>query len=400
MKGAGGRSADKGEGWLDRSTRWREASIMGRLLCAWAPHSMKTTGRGPCATCRITASVNSSQPRPAWLAGCPSSTVRQVLSNNTPCCAQRTRLPPGDGNAGNGVPRSRCSSLKILRSDGGKGTPGATEKAKPSAWPRPWYGSCPSMTTRTASGGVSRSARSGWGGNTVAPSCSRCCRKFSNCTPAGAVKNPFTSACHPSATGQSAGSAEPSWSATGRSAASINSDMTSSNGPSGKQVRQRLAGVLGPHEGLANQERMHLSLAHALHIGRPQNARLCHQQTICRHIRQHAQRGVQADLKGAQIAVVDAHQRGLEAQGALQLGAVVHFDQHRHVQTAGHSLQIGHLGIVQAGGNQQDAVGAHHPGFVDLVGIDHEILAQHRQSTGSPGLLEVVHAALEKLLVR
>ena len=65
MKGKGGRSADSGEGWLEHSTRCpRSAGIKARLDCAWLPQSMKTTGRGPSATWRITASVNSSQPLP------------------------------------------------------------------------------------------------------------------------------------------------------------------------------------------------------------------------------------------------------------------------------------------------------------------------------------------------
>jgi hypothetical protein len=43
--------------------------------------------------------------------------------------------------------------------------------------------------------------------------------------------------------------------------------------------------------------------------------------------------------------------------------------------------KVGHLRVVQAGGDQQDAVGAHGARLVDLVRIHHEILAQHRQRT-------------------
>ena len=139
MKGTGGRSADSGEGWLEVSTRWpRSAGIQARLDWACEPQSMNTTGRSPSATWRMTASVSSSQPLPEWLAAWPSSTVRPVLSSSTPFFAHFTRLPPGSGHAGNGVSRSRCISLKMLRSEGGNCTPGATENANPSAWPRPW----------------------------------------------------------------------------------------------------------------------------------------------------------------------------------------------------------------------------------------------------------------------
>jgi hypothetical protein len=110
----------------------------GTLALRVRAHSMKTTGREPWATWRITASVSTSQPWPAWLAGWPSSTVSVVLSSSTPFCAHFTRLPPGCGQAGRWCARSRCSSLKMLRSEGGSATPGATENASPSAGSRPW----------------------------------------------------------------------------------------------------------------------------------------------------------------------------------------------------------------------------------------------------------------------
>jgi len=60
----------------------------------------------------------------------------------------------------------------------------------------------------------------------------------------------------------------------------------------------------------------------------------------------------------------------------------VHFHQHGHVQATGNGLQVGHLCIIQAGRNQQDAVRPHRAGLIDLVGVDHEILAQRRQLRG------------------
>ncbi|MPN11884.1 hypothetical protein SDC9_159193 [bioreactor metagenome] len=62
-------------------------------------------------------------------------------------------------------------------------------------------------------------------------------------------------------------------------------------------------------------------------------------------------------------------------------------------------LHLGHLRVVQAGGDQQHAVGAHHTRFVDLIGVDHEILAQHRQQRARAGLLEIVGLPLEELAI-
>ena len=56
----------------------------------------------------------------------------------------------------------------MFTSDGGGFTPRRTEKHRPCAWPGPWYGSCPRMTTRVSAYGVRCSAwnTSSAGGNT------------------------------------------------------------------------------------------------------------------------------------------------------------------------------------------------------------------------------------------
>ena len=66
---------------------------------------------------------------------------------------------------------SLASSRNTLRSDGGGGTPGETEKANPCACPGPWYGSCPTITTRTFSIGHALRASKIWdcGGYTTLP---------------------------------------------------------------------------------------------------------------------------------------------------------------------------------------------------------------------------------------
>lgn len=94
--------------------------------------------------------------------GLPSSTVRLVLSSSTPCWAQPTRLPPGWGKAGNGVPSSRCISLKMFCSEGGTRTPGDRE-CQPLGLPAAVIGSCPRITTRTSCDAVSSSALRGLG---------------------------------------------------------------------------------------------------------------------------------------------------------------------------------------------------------------------------------------------
>ena len=160
-----------------------------------------------------------------------------------------------------------------------------------------------------------------------------------------------------------------------------------------EQRGQRLARLLGPHEGLAHQEGMHAGGAHA--SARPRGPG-CRTRSPAggRPARPPAcPAWCPADLEGAQVAVVDADQRRLQ----LRARAAARRASCTSTSTAMSRLraiafELRHLRVVQAGGDQQDAVGAHRARLVDLVGVDHEVLAQHRQVAGRARLLQVVAA--------
>src|SRR5690606_10755932 len=116
-------------------------------------------------------SVKPSQPLPWWAPALPCSTDSTALSSSTPRRAQGSRQPW----SGRGSPSSVPISLKMFSSDGGTGTPGSTEKHRPWAWPGPWYGSWPRITTLTWSKGVASNAanRRGPGGYTCTPAALR-----------------------------------------------------------------------------------------------------------------------------------------------------------------------------------------------------------------------------------
>ena len=102
-----------------------------------------------------------------------------------------------------------------------------------------------------------------------------------------------------------------------------------------------------------------------------------------------------------QVTVVDAHQRSIEGlQCALQLVAVMHFDQHVQADAFGHGRQLGHLHVIQCRDNQQHAVGTQGTSFDDLVRVDHEILADHRQLARSARLLQERVGTLEVVNIR
>ena len=62
-------------------------------------------------------------------------------------------------------------------------------------------------------------------------------------------------------------------------------------------------------------------------------------------------------------------------------------------------LHLGHQAILKAGGDQQHTVRSKSARLVDLVRIDHEVLAQHRQRAAGACLLQVIGLALEELAV-
>ena len=107
----------------------------------------------------------------------------------------------------------------------------------------------------------------------------------------------------------------------------------------------------------------------------------------------------QRRLERAQVAVVDADQRRAQLQRRGQLVAVMHFHQHVQAQFQRAGFQFRHQAVVERRDDQQDRIGAHRARFVDLVHVDHEVLAQHRNLAGGARLLQVVHRALEEMHV-
>ena len=100
-----------------------------------------------------------------------------------------------------------------------------------------------------------------------------------------------------------------------------------------------------------------------------------------------------------QVAVVDADQFGIEIHRPLQLFLGMHFHQHIAASLLGGVVELVHLLIRQGRRNQQNGIGTHGPGFEDLPGIDHEVLAQHRQVHRVAGGAQVMLVALEEILV-
>ena len=125
------------------------------------------------------------------------------------------------------------------------------------------------------------------------------------------------------------------------------------------------------------------------------DAALADQQAAFGHHDGEPLAGGQADLEGAQVAVVDAKQPGPQRQGPFHLGLVMHLDEGVHAEFEGRLLQRPGLVVGQRRHDDQDGIGTPGAGFVDLVGFEHEILAQRRQPRRRAGAGQVFRRALE-----
>ena len=144
---------------------------------------------------------------------------------------------------------------------------------------------------------------------------------------------------------------------------------------------------------------MHAGSAHQGHVGRCVDAALGDQQAVGRHASPQVERGIERGREGAQVAVVDPDQRRAGGERAVEFFRVVDFDQHVHAERAPEVAQAAQARIVEGGDDQQDGVGTDRARLVDLVLVDGEVLAQHRQRAGGARGDQEILMALEKVAI-
>ena len=101
------------------------------------------------------------------------------------------------------------------------------------------------------------------------------------------------------------------------------------------------------------------------------------------------------DGQRAQVAVVDADEPGTGGLRAVELDLVVHLDQGVEPASPALAEQVTQFIVAQCGDDQQDGRGSAVGRLPDLIGIDDEVLAQHRHSHGMGGCTKVVKGAAE-----
>ena len=100
-----------------------------------------------------------------------------------------------------------------------------------------------------------------------------------------------------------------------------------------------------------------------------------------------------------QVPVIDADQRRREIEGEVELGAIMHFGEHRHSERGRYGLQLAHLRQLERRHDEQNAICTHGARFVQLVGVDHEILAQHWEAASRARSRKILGTTLKKTFV-
>jgi hypothetical protein len=97
-----------------------------------------------------------------------------------------------------------------------------------------------------------------------------------------------------------------------------------------------------------------------------------------------------------EVAVVDADDGGGEVEDAAGVGFVVDFDEAFEADAEGEGVEGGQLVVVEDADDEEHGVGAHGGGFVDLVGVEDEVLAEDGELDDVAGALEVLGGAFEE----
>ena len=112
-------------------------------------------------------------------------------------------------------------------------------------------------------------------------------------------------------------------------------------------------------------------------------------------VREQLVGALDVDAEVREVAVVDADHLGVDVQGDLELVLVVDLDEHVQVERAGVAMEREQRVGLDRGDDQQDRVGAGGRRLVELVRLDDEVLAQHRQVRRRAGGAQVVERAAE-----
>jgi hypothetical protein len=144
------------------------------------------------------------------------------------------------------------------------------------------------------------------------------------------------------------------------------------------QVRNRLAGVAGGDQTLADEHGVGTGRRIADQVVRAADAGLGHLDHTGREPGRDLLEGGAVDVQGGEVAGVDPDDGGPRIERAVGLALGVHLDQGGHAQRLDPLEQTEQRVLLEGRDDQQDDVGAVGPRLVHLVAADDEVLAQDR----------------------
>ncbi len=104
--------------------------------------------------------------------------------------------------------------------------------------------------------------------------------------------------------------------------------------------------------------------------------------------------GVGAEM--GEVAVVDADDRRGEIEDAPGIGFVMDFDEAFEADALGEGGEGGKGIVIEDADDEEHGVGAHGGGFIDLVGVEDEVLAQDGEVGDAAGAFQVLGGAFEE----
>src|ERR1039458_5139081 len=138
------------------------------------------------------------------------------------------------------------------------------------------------------------------------------------------------------------------------------------------------------HEALAHQDGVKTGLGGALDVFARRETGLRDRDDVARQRPNNRSGPIGTDLKGAQIALIDANDARTEVNGSARFVVIVDFYQGGKSTLLSHRKEKCEFPVAQCGHDQEHGARAHRRCVEHVIGAHREVLAQQGQRAGRP----------------